>query len=118
MLVREESNKAFWDVRVKICKEMYEKLDTKEAEKHIYRNTLINERNSRYLHTVKYVKNEDKMDLIQRDQEKWKRLFWQLYNGIFIHDLGDFTIQFQDISHSFMLIIRESGSKKVLKRMK
>ena len=43
---------------------MYEKLDTKEVEKDIYRIARIRERKTRDLCTVSYVKDEDQQVLV------------------------------------------------------
>ena len=45
-------------------KEVYEKLDTKEVEKDIYRISRIRERKTRDLSTVRCVKDEDQKVLV------------------------------------------------------
>ena len=50
-------------------KEVYEKLDTKEVEKDIYRIARTRERKTRDLYTVRCVKDEDQKVLV-RDEIK------------------------------------------------
>ena len=56
---QEEAKKAVQNARVKVYKEVYEKLDTKEVENDIYRIARIRDRKTRYLCTVRRVKDED-----------------------------------------------------------
>jgi len=53
-LAKKEAKKAVQNTRAKV----YEKLDTKAVEKHIYRIVRIRERKTRDLCTVRCVKNE------------------------------------------------------------
>ena len=52
----------------KVYKEVYEKLDTKEVEKNIFRIARIRERKTRNLCTDRCVKDEDQKVLV-RDEE-------------------------------------------------
>jgi len=63
-LAKKETKKSIQNVRVKVYKEVYEKLDTKEIEKDIYRITRIRERKTRDLYTVRCVKDEDQKVLV------------------------------------------------------
>ena len=81
-------------------KEVYEKLDTKEVEKDIYRITRIRERKTRDLCTVRCVKDEDQKVLFRDEEikERWREYFDKLFNGSSTQDLGDLTIQCQDMN--------------------
>ena len=57
-LAKKETKEAVQNVRVKVYKEVYEKLDTKEVEKDIYRIARIKKRKTRNLCTVRCVKDE------------------------------------------------------------
>ena len=63
-LAKKGAKKAVQNVRAKVYKEVYEKLDTKEVEKDIYRIARIRERKTRDLCTVRCVKDEDQKALI------------------------------------------------------
>ena len=67
-LAKKEAKKAVQNARVKMYKEVYEKLDTKEVENDIYRIARIREIKTRDLCTVRCVKNEDQKVLV-RDEE-------------------------------------------------
>ena len=69
-----DSTKAVQNVRAKMYKEVYEKLDTKELEKNIYRITRIRERLETC--TVRCVKDENQKVLV-RDEEIKKR--WRVF---------------------------------------
>ena len=58
-LAKKESKKAVQNVRAKVYKEVYEKLDTKDVEKDIYRIARIQDRKTRDLCTVRCVKDKD-----------------------------------------------------------
>ena len=74
-LAKKEAKKAIQNARVKVYKEVYEKLDIKELEKDIYRIAQIRERKTRDLCTVRCIKNEDQMVLIRDEERKMKRVF-------------------------------------------
>ena len=67
-LAKKEAKKAVQNERAKVYKEVYEKLDTKEVKKDIYRIARIKERKTRDLCTVRCVKDEDQKVLV-RDEE-------------------------------------------------
>ena len=58
-LVKKETKKAVQNAKAKMYKEVYEKLDTKEVEKDIYRISRIRERKTRDLYTMRCGKDED-----------------------------------------------------------
>ena len=64
-LAKKEAKKAVQNARAKVYKEVYEKLNTKEVEKDIYRIARIRERNTRDLCTVRCVKDEDQKILVR-----------------------------------------------------
>jgi len=54
------------------------------------------------------------MKRLKKDGEYFDRLF----NGSFTQDLGNLTIQYQDMNHNYMRIISKYEVKEALKRMK
>ena len=54
-LAKKEAKKTVQNVRAKVYKEVYEKLDTKEVEKDIYRIVRIRKRKTRDLCTVRCI---------------------------------------------------------------
>ena len=82
-LTKKEPKKAVQNVRAKVYKKMYEKLDTKDVEKDIYRITRTRERKTRDLCIVRCVKDEDQK-VLARDEEikkRWREYFDKLFNG-------------------------------------
>ena len=67
-LAKKEAKKAIQNARAKVYREVYEKLDTKEVKKDIYRIARIRERKTRDLCTVRCVKDEDQ-NILVRDEE-------------------------------------------------
>ena len=67
-LFKNEAKKDVQNARAKVYKEVYEKLNTKEVEKDIYRITRIREKKTRDLCTMRCVKDEDQKVLF-RDEE-------------------------------------------------
>ena len=68
---------------------------------------------------MRSIKDEDQKVLVRNEEikERWKEYFNRLFNGSSNQDLGDFTIQCQDINRNYMRRISESEVKKALKRM-
>ena len=63
-LSKKEAKKGVQNARAKMYKEVYEKLDTKEVKKDIYRIARIRERKARDLCTVRCVKDKDQKVLV------------------------------------------------------
>ena len=93
-LAKKEAKKAVQNVRDKVYKEKYEKLDTKEVEKDMYRIARMRERKTRDLCTVRCVKDEDQKVLVWDEEikERWREYFDKLFNGSSTQDLDDLTI--------------------------
>ena len=76
-LAKKEAKKAVQNARVKVFKEVYKKLDTKDVEKNIYRIARIRERKTRDLCTVRCFKDENQKILVrdEKNQRKMERVF-------------------------------------------
>ena len=83
-----KTKKAVQNVRIKVYKEVYEKLGTKEVENDIYKIARIRERN---LCFVRCVKNEDQKVLVRDEEikERWREYFDKLFSGSSTQDLDD-----------------------------
>jgi len=119
-LAKKKAKKAVQNARAKVYREVYEKLNTKEVEKDIYRITRIRERKTKDLCTVRCVKDEDQKVLVRDEEikERCRKYFDTLFNGSSTQDLGELTIQYQDMNRNYMRIINEFEIKEVLKRIK
>jgi len=82
-LAKKEAKKAVQNARAKVYKEVYEKFDTKEVEKDIYRFARIREGKTRDLRTVRCVKDEDQKVLVRDEEikERWREYFDKLFYG-------------------------------------
>jgi len=71
-LAKKEAKKPIQNARAKVYKQVYEKLDTKEAEKDIYRIARIRE--TRDLCTMRYVKDENQKVSLRDEEikERWR----------------------------------------------
>jgi len=63
-LPKKEAKKTVQNARAKVYKEMYEKFNTKEVEKNIYRIARIREKKTRDLCIVRSVKDKDQKVLV------------------------------------------------------
>jgi len=113
-LAKKEAKKAIQNARAKVYKEVYEELDTKEVEKDICRIARIRERRTRDLCIVRYVKDEDQKVLVRDEEikERWREYFDRLFNSSSTQDLGDLTIQCQDMNRNYMRKISELKLKR------
>ena len=101
---KKEAKKVVQNARAKVYKEVYEKLDTKEVKKDIYRIARIREKKTRDLYIVRCVKDEDQKVLIRDEEikERQREYFDKLFNGSSTQDLDDLTIQCEDMNHNYM----------------
>ena len=95
-------------------KEVYEKLDTKEVEKDIYKIARIRERKTKDLCTVRCVKDENQKILIRDEEikERWREYLDKLFKGSSTQDLDDLIIQCQDMNRNYMRRISEFELKR------
>jgi hypothetical protein len=99
---------------------LYQRLDTKEGEKDIYRMTKSRERKTRDIIQVKCFKDETERLLTKhRDiKNRWREYFDKLFN----EDNGSSSIELDissdNLNRQFVCRIQESEVKDALKRMK
>ena len=55
---------------------------------------------------------------MKKSKKRWRGYFVRLFNGSSTQDLGDLTIQCQDMNRNYMYRISELKVKESLKRMK
>jgi hypothetical protein len=95
-------------------------LGMKEGEKDIYRMAKSQERKTRDIIQVKYIKDATER-LLTKDGEIKNRL-WEYFDKLFNEDNGSSSIELDissdDLNKQFMRQIQESEVKDALKRMK
>jgi hypothetical protein len=96
---------------------LYQRLDTKEGERHIYKMAKIRERKTRDVDQVKCIKDEADQ-LLVKDKEikhRWREYFDKLFNGEAKSSTIELNDSFDDTSRRF---VRRIQVKEALKRRK
>ena len=110
--VSEASGRAYED--------LYQRLDTKESEREIYKMAKIRERKTRDIGQVKCIK-DGAGQLLVKDEEikhRWREYFDKLFNGENESSTIELNDSFDETSMRFVRRIQESEVKEALKRMK
>ncbi|PWZ52728.1 Transducin beta-like protein 2 [Zea mays] len=99
---------------------LYQRLDTKQGEKDIYRMAKIRERKTRDVNQVKCIKDEANQLLVKNEEIKnrWKEYFNKLFNGGNESSTIELDEPFDDNNRGFVRRIQEYEVKEALKRMK
>ncbi|AQL05851.1 Retrovirus-related Pol polyprotein LINE-1 [Zea mays] len=100
--------------------DLYQRLDTKQGEKDIYRMAKIRERKTRDVNQVKCIKDEANQLLVKNEEIKnrWKEYFNKLFNGGNESATIELDEPFDDNNRGFVRRIQEYEVKEALKRMK
>ena len=100
--------------------DMYQRLNTKEGEKDIYRMARVRERKTRDFSQVKCIKDDMDQLLVKEDEIRlrWQEYFDRLYNGDNENTTFQLDDSFDDTNRRFVRRIQESEVKEALKRMK
>ena len=106
--------------RGRAYEDLYQRLNTKEGERDIYKMAKIRERKTRDVNQVKYIKDEEDQLLVKDEAIKcrWREYFDNLYNGEVESSTIDLDDSFDDTNMCFVRRIQESEVKEALKRMK
>ncbi|KAJ7976178.1 Craniofacial development protein 2 [Quillaja saponaria] len=105
---RKDAKKAVREARGKACEGLYQKLETKDGEKDIYRIAKQRERRTKDLIRIKCIKDEADRVLVKEDEinERWRTYFDTLFNEESKGDFGDLDVTFDDMNRRFVLRIR------------
>jgi hypothetical protein len=99
---------------------LYQWLDTKEGEKDIFRMAKSQERKTRDIVQVKWIK--DVTERLRTKDEDIKNMWWEYFDKLFNEDSGSSSIELDissdDLNRQFIRSIQESNVKDALKRMK
>ncbi|ONM53611.1 Retrovirus-related Pol polyprotein LINE-1 [Zea mays] len=100
--------------------DLYQRLDTKQGEKDIFRMAKIRERETRDVNQVKCIKDEANQLLVKNEEIKnrWKEYFNKLFNGGNESSTIELDEPFDDNNRGFVRRIQEYEVKEALKRMK
>ena len=97
-------------------KDIFDRLDSKNGEKDIYRLAQIKEEKTRDLGTIRCIKDYKYKVLVKDEdiKERWREYFDRLFNGNYTQNVGDLTIPLEDLNRNFMCRIRPCKVKKVV----
>jgi hypothetical protein len=99
---------------------LYQWLDTKEGEKDIFRMAKSQERKTRDIVQVKWIK--DVTERLRTKDEDIKNVWREYFDKLFNEDSGSSSIELDissdDLNRQFIHSIQESNVKDALKRMK
>jgi hypothetical protein len=99
---------------------LYQWLDTKEGEKDIFRMTKSQERKTRDIIQVKWIK--DVTERLRNKDEDIKNMWREYFDKLFNEDSESSSIELDissdDLNRQFIRSIQESNIKDALKRMK
>uniref|UniRef100_A0A8I6Y736 Reverse transcriptase domain-containing protein n=1 Tax=Hordeum vulgare subsp. vulgare TaxID=112509 RepID=A0A8I6Y736_HORVV len=108
------------EARGRAYEDLYQRLNTKEGERDIYKMAKIRERKTRDVGEVKCIKDGDDQLLVKDEaiKRRWREYFDNLYNGEVDSSTIELDDSFDDTSMCFVRPIQECEVKEALKRMK
>ena len=114
------AKRAVSEAKGRAYEDMYQRLNTKEGEKDIYRMARVRERKTRDFSQVKCIKDDMDQLLVKEDEIRlrWQEYFDRLYNGDNENTTFQLDDSFDDTNRRFVRRIQESEVKEALKRMK
>ncbi|KAJ7952361.1 Retrovirus-related Pol polyprotein LINE-1 [Quillaja saponaria] len=117
---RKDAKKAVREARGKACEGLYQKLETKDGEKNIYRIAKQRERRTKDLIRIKCIKDEADRVLVKEYEinERWRTYFDTLFNEESMGDFGDLDVTFDDTNRRFVRRIRAQEVKEAMHKMK
>ncbi|AQK72942.1 Retrovirus-related Pol polyprotein LINE-1 [Zea mays] len=120
MIAKKFAKRAVSRARGQAYDDLYQRLDTKQGEKDIYRMAKIRERKTRDVNQVKCIKDEANQQLVKNEEIKnrWKEYFNKLFNGGNESSTIELDEPFDDNNRGFVRRIQEYEVKEALKRMK
>ncbi|AQK55117.1 hypothetical protein ZEAMMB73_Zm00001d051783 [Zea mays] len=119
-IAKKSAKRAVSRARGQAYDDLYQRLDTKQGEKDIYRMAKIRERKTRDVNQVKCIKDEANQLLVKNEEIKnrWKEYFNKLFNGGNESSTIELDEPFDDNNRGFVRRIQEYEVKEALKRMK
>uniref|UniRef100_A0A8I6Z2Z9 Reverse transcriptase domain-containing protein n=1 Tax=Hordeum vulgare subsp. vulgare TaxID=112509 RepID=A0A8I6Z2Z9_HORVV len=114
------AKRAVSEARGRAYEDLYQRLNTKEGERDIYKMAKIRERKTRDVGEVKCIKEGEDQLLVKDEaiKRRWREYFDNLYNGEVDNSTVELDDSFDDTSMCFVRRIQECEVKDALKRMK
>uniref|UniRef100_A0A8I7BBV9 Endonuclease/exonuclease/phosphatase domain-containing protein n=1 Tax=Hordeum vulgare subsp. vulgare TaxID=112509 RepID=A0A8I7BBV9_HORVV len=119
-VAKKAAKRAVSEARGRAYEDLYQRLNTKEGERDIYKMAKIRERKTRDVGEVKCIKDGDDQLLVKDEaiKRRWRKYFDNLYNGEVDNSTIELDDSFDDTSMCFVRCIQECEVKEALKRMK
>uniref|UniRef100_A0A8I6WS22 Reverse transcriptase domain-containing protein n=1 Tax=Hordeum vulgare subsp. vulgare TaxID=112509 RepID=A0A8I6WS22_HORVV len=119
-VVKKAAKRAVSEARGRAYEDLYQRLNTKEGRRDIYKMAKIRERKTRDVDEVKCIKDGDDPLLVKDEaiKRRWREYFDNLYNGEVDSSTIELDDSFDDTSMCFVRRIQECEVKEALKRMK
>jgi hypothetical protein len=119
-VAKKAAKRAVSEARGRAYEDLYQRLDTKEGERDIYKMAKIRERRTRDVNQVKCI-NDGADQLLVKDEEikhRWREYFDKLLNEENESSTIELDDSFDDTKKRFVRRIQESKVREALKRMK
>ncbi|XP_066347731.1 uncharacterized protein [Miscanthus floridulus] len=119
-VAKKTAKQAVGEVKGRAYKGLYQRLNTKEGEKDIYRMARAHDRKTRDFNQVKCIKDEREQLLVKEDEIKHRcqEYFDKLFNGENENSTVWSDDSFDDTNRRFVRRIQEQEVREALKRMK
>ncbi|XP_071674312.1 uncharacterized protein [Lolium perenne] len=119
-VAKKAAKRAVSEARGRAYEDLYQRLNTKEGERDIYKMAKFRERKTRDVDEVKCIKDGDDQLLVKDEaiKRRWREYFDNLYNGEAESSTIELDDSFDDTSMCFVRRIQESEVKEALRRMK
>ena len=119
-MAKKAAKRAVSEARGRAYEDLYQRLDTKEGERDIYKMAKSRERKTRDVDQIKCIKDGADQLLVKNEEIKhrWQEYFDKLFNEGSESSTIDLDDSFDDTSRRFVRRIQESEVKEALKRMK
>ncbi|KAK1682419.1 hypothetical protein QYE76_043267 [Lolium multiflorum] len=119
-VAKKAAKRAVSEARGRAYEDLYQRLNTKEGERDIYKMAKFRERKTRDVNEVKCIKDGDDQLLVKDEaiKRRWREYFDNLYNGEAESSTIELDDSFDDTSMCFVRRIQESEVKEALRRMK
>ncbi|KAG2593613.1 hypothetical protein PVAP13_5NG012530 [Panicum virgatum] len=103
-LAKRVAKRAVSVAKGKAYDDLYQRLDTKEGEKDIYRMVRIRERKTRDINQIKCIKDETDRLLVKDEKimDRWREYFDKLFNGESEDPTLELDVSFDDTNRHFV----------------
>jgi len=117
---KSKAKAAVRQAKEKAYQEVYEKLDSKEGERIIYKMAKRRQEARKDIGMVKCVKDKNQMVLVQEEgiKDRWKGYFDELFNGSNGVVIGDTSMSDEEINMEYVRRIRRVEVEIALRKMK